>query len=300
MADGTDPSVLRRRLRVELRSSREAAGFTQPAAAKRLGWSQSKMIRAEAGLHGVSEGDVQAALALYGVTDAHVVAELTAAARGSRRHSWWHPHRNVVSLQFAQLLGHENQAVAVRVCHPLLVPSLLHTKDYAVALMSFYRNQERVREVIEIRMERQARLRANPEAEVVYVVGEEALHRWIGGPAVMRRQVEHLLDAGQDPNVTVKIVPFTAGTHPGLQSPFTLLRLTDPDEKLLFIESINGDKFFRDEPDLTAEYVEYFGMMTDLALSQEEGDALLREQIGRLRRAEETGNGRADRSACRP
>jgi transcriptional regulator with XRE-family HTH domain len=300
MADGTDPSVQRRRIRTELRSGREAAGLTQQEAAKRLGWSESKLTRAEAGLHGVSERDLQAALALYRVTDPGLVAELTAAAGGSRRHSWWHPYRDVVSLQFAQLLGHESQAASVRVCHPSLIPSLLHTREYATTLMSFYRNQERVQEVIGLRMERQERLRANPEAEVIYVLGEEALHRRIGGPGVMRRQVERLLDAGQDPHVTIQVVPFTAGTHPGLQSPFTLLRLTEPEEEMLFIESVNGDKFVRDEPELTAEYAEYFGVMTSLALPPEEADALLREQAARLRRAEEAGADRAEGSARRP
>ena len=295
MADGADPSVQRRRIRVVLRSSREAAGFTQDAAAERLGWSPSKVVRAEAGLHGVSEQDLKAALALYRVTDPDLVAELAAAARGSRRHSWWHPYRGMVSPQFAQLLGHESQAASVRACHPFLIPGLLHTREYAAALMSFYRDQERVREVIELRMQRQARLRANPAAEVAYVVGEEALHRWIGGPGVMRRQVERLLAAGRDPNVTILVVPFTAGTHPGLQSPFTLLGLTEPEEELLFIESVNGDRFFRDEPKLTAEYGDYFRAMSALALPQEEGNALLRDQAGRLRHAEEAGNDRAGR-----
>ena len=78
------------------------------------------------------------------------------------------------------------------------------------------------------------------------------------------------------------------------------LGLTEPEEVLLFIESVNGDKFFRDEPELTAEYAEYFETMTGLALPQAESDALLGEQIGRLSHAEETESDPAHESARRP
>ena len=130
---------------------------------------------------------------------------------------------------------------------------------------------------------------------MVYVVGQEALHREIGGPGVMRIQLELLLNAGQGRDVAVRIVPFSSGTHPGLQGPFTLLKLTEPDEKLLFVESVGGDRFVRDEPELIDEYERYLEMMTAKALSPEEGAALLEEQIGRLR-DQETGAGRTERA----
>jgi hypothetical protein len=108
----------------------------------------------------------------------------------------------------------------------------------------------------------------------------------------MRRQAEHLLDTGQCTDVAIRIVPFRGGSHPGLQSPFTLLRLRETDEELLFIESINGDDLVRDEPDRIAEYGEYFETMNGLALLPEDGDALLRERIDVLRHAEKTETGR--------
>lgn len=286
-----DPNVHRRRLGHELRRGREAAGLTQREAAKGVEWSLSKVIRIEAGAQGISVTDLSALLALYGVTDPDRVAALTDAARGSRGQSWWHGYRDIVSSQFAQLLGHESQAASLRITNPLLIPGLLHTKEYATALMGVYRDQGRTRRIIELRMERQERL-FNSGAESSFAIGEEALHRWIGGPGVLRRQVEHLVAMGQRPDVAIRIVPFREGSHPGLQSPFTLLRLKETEEEILYIESINGDQLARDEPDRNAEYGEYFETMYGLALSHEDGDALLRERIDHLRHTEKTETGR--------
>jgi transcriptional regulator with XRE-family HTH domain len=283
VTDGANPTVQRRQVGAELRRARAEAGLTQQEAAKELRWSPSKLIRAEAGIHGISEKDLRAALAHYGKTSLERTAELAVAARDSRRNSWWHDHRDVVSPQFAQLLGHEDLAASIQVCHPFLIPSLLQTEDYATDLMSFYKSQVRVREAIQLRMKRQERLRNNREAKAVYVVGQEALHRDIGGPGVMRTQLERLLKVGRDRDATVRIVPFSAGTHPGLQGPFTLLKLTEPDEKLLFIESVGGDRFVRDEPELTGEYENYLDMMMAKALSPEDGANLIKDRISRLR-----------------
>ena len=109
----------------------------------------------------------------------------------------------------------------------------------------------------------------------------------------MRRQLEHLLDMGQRPGVTIRIVPFTGGSHAGVGTPFTLLRLRKPEEEVLYIEGINGDQLDRDEPDRIAEYGEYFEAMNGLALSEEDGDALLAERIDTLRRAENPEASRA-------
>jgi transcriptional regulator with XRE-family HTH domain len=288
---GGDPSVHRRRLGVALRRGREAAGLTQRDAAKGVEWSLSKLIRIEAGAQGISVTDLNALLALYGVTDTVEVAALTTAARESRGQSWWNGYRDIVSLQFALLLGLESQAASLRVTHPFLIPGLLHTEEYAAALMGVYRDQGRAQRIIDLRMERQERLFGS-EAETFFVIGEEALHRWNGGPGVQRRQLQHLLDMGQRPGVTIRIVPFEGGSHPGLQCPFTLIRLAETDEEILFIESVNSDQLSRDEPDRIAEYAEYFETMNGLALSQEGGDALLSDRIDRLSHAEQTEPGR--------
>lgn len=283
---GVDPNVQRRWLGLELRKAREAAGVTQRAAAKELEWSLSKLIRIETGAQGVSVTDLKALVALYGVTDSVQVGALTEAARGSHGQTWWNGYRDIVSPQFAWLLGAESQGASLRVSRTAAIPGLLHTEAYAAAYMGAFKDPKgRVPRIIRLRMERQKRFFGSG-AESAFIVGEEALRGLHAGPGVMRRQFEHLLDMGQRPNVTIQIVPLTARSYGGFEIPFTLLQLHEPAEEVLYIESITGDLLARDEPELIAEFAEYFAAMSGLALSKEDGEALLAERIAALRLAE--------------
>src|SRR5580698_1513704 len=129
MAD--DPAIPRRRLRVELRAARAATGLTREDAARTLDWSLSKLVRIETGDQGVSVTDLRAMLGLYNITDERRITELAQLARGTRLHSRWSSYRELISRQFGQYLGLEGSASRIRVFHPMLVPALLHTDDYA-------------------------------------------------------------------------------------------------------------------------------------------------------------------------
>jgi transcriptional regulator with XRE-family HTH domain len=291
-AAADDPSVLRRRLLTYLRRQRETVGLTQREAADALDWSLSKLIRIETGMQGISVTDLKAVLALYGVTDNAMEASLIAAARGSRRQSWWHAaYRDIVSPQFAQYLGQEGIATSVQVFHPFLVPGLLHTEDYAAALLGAFPDPERARRIVELRMERQKRIFANSSRSLTIALNEEALYRWIGGPAVMRKQLQHLLGAAEASNMMLHVVPFTAGAHPGLGGPFVLLRGDETDDDTVFLESVSGDQLIRDDPETIKQYESYFEWLNRLSLSPEQVVDLLLELIDRLERASETGPG---------
>lgn len=278
MSGADDPNVQRRKLGTVLRRSREDADLTQRRVAEELDWSLSKVIRIETGAHGVSVTDLNAMLGLYGVTDDDVVAELRLAARGSRGQPWWHSYRELVSPQFARYLGYEDAAVSFRVFHPYLVPGLLHIESYAEELLSVHSEPDRVGRISELRNLRQERILARPGVTQTFVVNEEALYRWIGGPQRMSRQLQHLLDLSGTPGVSIRILPFSAGAHPGLLGPFIILRLDNGDE-VVFKESNSGDQFIRDDSEQIAQYDAYFEELREQALPEDQGDALLKEQI---------------------
>lgn len=282
MAAEGDPNVQRRKLRTALRKARENSHLTQREAAGSLDWSLSKVIRIEAGAQGLSVTDLKAMFELYGVTDEQLTTSLAAAARGSRGQSWWSGYRDIVSPQFAKYLGHENIATSFRIFHPLLIPGLLHTETYAAELLGAHPEPERARRIVELRMERQERLLTRKDLEFAFVVNEEALHRWIGGPRVMGQQLQHLLDMAGHANVFVHIVPFSVGAHPGLRGPIILLRLDETEEDLLFLESASGDLLTRDDPEQIAKYAAYFERLRELALPDEQGKTLLKELIDRF------------------
>jgi transcriptional regulator with XRE-family HTH domain len=283
MAPLADPRRQRRRLRVQLRQARDAASLTQRQAAERLEWSLSKLIRIEAGAVGVSVTDLRAMLQLYDVTDETKVKSLAEAARGSKGHSWWSGYRDIVTPQFAQYLGHEGSASSIRVFHPFLIPGLLHTRDYAFELLRVHSGTEKACRLADLRMERQRKLFEQAEPlDATFVLDEEALHRQIGGPEVMGWQLRRLLEASTRPGVSVQIVPYRAGAHPGLLGPFVVLSLADTDEDLLFAEGPGGDLVSRDDQHKIAEFIDYFETIRELALPDDQAKALIYDLIGQL------------------
>ncbi|MDX3585326.1 helix-turn-helix domain-containing protein [Streptomyces europaeiscabiei] len=265
MARDIDPSLNRRRLRIELRKARESAGLTQRDAAQGLEWSLSKLIRIEAGTVGLGVTDLRALLQQYRVTDTSLVAELEEAARGSKGQSWWAQYSDLVSPQFAQYLGYEGAANTIRMYNPIVLPGLLQTEDYATALLSARTPEARVRRQVELRTTRQERsLDGDHGPEVGIVLDEASVRRVVGGPAVMRRQLERIKTVARHPRVSLQLLPFSVGAHYGTTTPFILLGFKDDDD-LLYIEGPTGGLSNRDDLALTARYQECFEDISSIA-----------------------------------
>jgi transcriptional regulator with XRE-family HTH domain len=283
MAVANDPAAPRRMLMAELRAARGLARLTREAAARRLDWSLSKLVRIETGDQGVSVTDLQAMLRLYDVTDEQRIDELTQLARGTRAHSWWTGYREYISRQFGQYLGLEDSASRVQAFHPMLVPALLHTNDYAFELLRARMSEKEAKALMELRTQRQERLLGRPEPpRMEFLFGEEALIRPIGGPEVMQRQLRRLLELAVAPSVSIRIVPLSVGAHPGLSGSFILLRLKETDEELLFLEGAGSDLVSRDNPQIIDPFIGYFKALTDLALSEDRTISLIRHSLGKL------------------
>ncbi len=261
-----DPNVLRRKLGIELRKHRESLHFKQQEAADQLDWSLSKLIRIEKGAHAVSVGDLRSVIDVYKITDEVEIATLLATARRARGQSWWSRYRDVVSPQFARYLGHEGMADTFRVFHPYLIPGLLQTEEYATELLKVLEDQKAAQLLVDLKMARQELLFSQPGLSFTFIMGEEALHRLVGGPRVMQRQRERLADLGSRSNVALRVVPYSAGAYPGLLGPFVMLALMESGEDVLFQESVGGDQLVRDDPETMARYAEYFEAMADQCL----------------------------------
>ncbi|MEV5984311.1 helix-turn-helix transcriptional regulator [Streptomyces sp. NPDC052051] len=272
MARDIDPSLNRRRLRIELRRAREEAGLTQREAADALEWSLSKVIRLEAGTVSLSVTDLRALLQLYRVTEPVRVADLEEAARGSKGLAWWAPYSDMVRPQFAQYLGYESAATSIRTYHPTLIPALFQTEDYTMALLAPRSAPQRARRSAELRTTRQERAYDGDQGpEVHLVLDEAAIRRVIGGPGVMRHQLEHLKTLSRHPRITMRLLPFTAGAHYSVASSFVLLGFKDDDD-LIYLEGPTGSVSNRDDLDLTARYQECF---EDISTKAYDGDRLI-------------------------
>jgi transcriptional regulator with XRE-family HTH domain len=283
------PSFYRRRVREALRKAREHAGHTQREAARELDWSMSKLVRIEAGSVGVSITDLRAMLALYGVEDADRVNELVGMTRASKERPWFSKFENVLSPAFAQYLGYEGSASVIRGFQPLTIPGVLQTDDYARAVIEASRVDE-IDERVELRTTRQELLERPDRPEIYYILDEAALHRNVGGAAVMRSQLRHLRDLAKEPRLSVRIIPFSAGAHTSMKGSFTILEFADWDEDVLYLETAGGSVTSREDQKSIADYRENFELLTEMALEDEDSVALIEERINDLLNVESPRN----------
>src|SRR4051812_17878609 len=137
------PTIRRRRLGIELRRHREAAGITIDVVADRLGCSPSKVSRIETGHTSATPSDVQHILDIYGVDDS-VTVELVQIAREARQKGWWHPYSMVLTSAY---VGLEAAARSIRAYEPQVVPGLLQSEEYAIALIRGARLEDTDQEI---------------------------------------------------------------------------------------------------------------------------------------------------------
>ena len=231
-ASSEGPTVRLRRLGMELRVLREAAGLSSQQAAEELGCSQSKISRVETSKSPVSVRDVRDLLGLYGVTDEEQRERLLGLARDSRQRGWWAEFGSWLPSGFDTYAGMEAATASVRAYQAQLVHGLLQTEDYARALLRALRvedTRESVEKLVEFRMARQAQLtRAESPLRLWVIFEEEVLKRPVGGPAVMQAQLQRILEAAEEPTITIQVLPTARGAHAGLDGSFSVFEFPDP------------------------------------------------------------------------
>jgi transcriptional regulator with XRE-family HTH domain len=261
--DIPSPAVQRRRLRAELRRARLDAGLTQETVAQSMDWSLSKLIRIENGSVGISTNDLKVILQHYNITDEKRTTELLALSRAARDRSWWQTYGGgSISKRLIQLIEYENAAFISRQYEDLVIPVLLQTEDY----MRVSSNQltpamsdSEVDTLIEVRLKRQELLRRSAAPQFFFVVDEAVVRRDVGGKAVMHPLLQRLIDTAELPNVTIEVIPFTAGLLPGLQTPFVIHEFSDgADDDVLYLEYPRVDLLSRDDPDEILNFREDF------------------------------------------
>ncbi|MFK0171080.1 DUF5753 domain-containing protein [Streptomyces sp. NPDC090306] len=170
---------------------------------------------------------------LYGVNEAGAVDRLLSLARTDRERrkarGWWNQYPQLRSL--VEYVALEDIATGVRTWQGAFVPGLLQTPDYARALAignADWDDPDEIEPFVEAKIARQARLAdANP-LNLWAIVGEGALRQLVGGRDVMRAQLTHLTDLVGLRNVRLQVVPFLAGSHPGMTSAFSVVSFAEP------------------------------------------------------------------------
>ncbi|MDF5753958.1 helix-turn-helix transcriptional regulator [Spongiactinospora sp. TRM90649] len=271
------PTVRGRRLAHEIRRIREAAGLSGEQAARRLGWDQSKISRMENARMRITSGEVMELCEVYSVT-AEEREELVRLAREARRQGWWHPYRAVLKTGFGQFLGFEAEAATYRSYDAQVVPGLFQTGDYArAALLGSRRGgSDDADRAVQVRLARQARVTASDRPLNVWqIVEEAALRRVVGGPAIMRGQFRRLLELGELANVSLQVLPLTAGVHAAIDGSFVLLTF-DGYPDVLYLEHLMGCVYL-EEPEETHAASLVFDHLRAAALNTGDSASLIRD-----------------------
>lgn len=280
-----DPTVQRRRLRLELRKARDAAKLRQADVAHAMDWSPSKLIRIERGDVGISTNDLRALLSHYGVKDKGRVNDLLELAKSSRGTSFYDQYTDLLKPGFKEYLAYESSASVIRQYDPIRVPGLLQTEEYARALFEGLGESggETADRGWAVRRHRQEVVHDRDiPPEMLFCLDEAALRRHIGGRQVMRHQLERLREYADEPYITIQVLPFTCGAHPGMSGNFIVLEFSDPNlDDLVHLESIDTITI-RDDTDRIARYLDEFEKLRELALTPEQSGDFLETQVVEL------------------
>jgi transcriptional regulator with XRE-family HTH domain len=270
------PAVRRRKLGAELRALRARTRLTSGEAAALVGWHQSKVSRIETGASGVKPADVGRLLDAYGVEEPELrelLLMLAGSEDGGGRQNWWNAYRGVLPPTYRDFISLESQASGIRTLETSVVPGLLQTPEYARAVTRAAVDgleDDKLDALVEVRLARQDVLRADPPLSLRAVLDEAVLHREVGGPEVMARQLQRLLDAARLPQVRLQVLPFAAGAHIGITGPFVIFSFPSrSDLDVVVLDHLTSSLYLERKEDLQA-YSEAFNSLRIHALSPED------------------------------
>ncbi|MGH3887842.1 MAG: helix-turn-helix domain-containing protein [Pseudonocardiaceae bacterium] len=279
MDRGVSPTLRLWQLAESLRGHRERAELTIEEAATRLKphsprWSRSKLQRVETRSYAPQPTEVEHLAAVYEVP-ADETAVLVRMAREARQKGWW--QSSALPKLTQTIVGLEQAATTVRQFELALLPGLLQTSDYARALMTTLeptRPIEVLENLVAARMIRQHVLTGADPLTYEVILSEAVLRCPVGGNRVMRGQLERLQELIGAPNISIQVLPFVAGPHPGMEGAFTLLTLPNLAHDVGYVEGPAGS-IYLEEQDHVRRCIMRFAVLSSLALSAAESADLI-------------------------
>jgi transcriptional regulator with XRE-family HTH domain len=263
-----------------LQDLRERAGLKREEAARILRVAPATVRRMEMAEVALKIPYLQLLLKSYGVADDEADAFVTLAEEANRP-GWWQRFHDILPGWFSMYVSLEGAASLIRSYEPHFVPGLLQTEEYARGVMRSgaigQTRPEDIERYVALRMERQSLLTREDAPRVWIVMDETALRRPVGGPDVMREQIDKLLESVELPHVTLQVAPFAAGPHPGTFGPFVLFRFAMAElPDMVYSEYLTGAVYL-DARTEVATHLEVMDRMAAQAATAQRTKELLRD-----------------------
>ena len=277
----TGTTVLRMILGRQLRALRKKAGLDFDQAAEATLVSSHTVRRMESSEGGLKLVTVRAALQAYGITDSSEIDAFLDLCRKANQPGWWHSYSDVLPSWFSLAVGLEEAAALIRSYDPQAVPGLLQAPGYADAIIRTGfpdATSEETERRVSLQLARQQILARPSPPRLWAVIDEAALRRPAAttGPEIMREQIDHLINAAAQPNVTLQILPFSAGLHPAMFGPCRHFRFDADQPDIVCCEFPTGAQYL-DRPDEVTQYVQILDRVSAQAAPPASTPAALRE-----------------------
>jgi transcriptional regulator with XRE-family HTH domain len=273
VAEG-NPTLRRRELGFLLRKLRTERGLSVDDVTKRLLFSATKVSRLETGRAGASPRDIRDLCVLYEITDPAEREQLMSLAREGKQRAWWQE----LALPYATYVGLEAEASSLSDYNTDVVTGLLQVESYARAILEVADppiDPTAIEQRIEARIKRQALLEQDAGPVLHCILDEGALHRPIGGSAVMRDQLARIVEVAALRKVTFQLIPLAIGAHPALDGTFVIVQFDEPMiNDVVYVEGVVGNIYMESAADLE-RYNRIFLRLRSIALSPEDSIALV-------------------------
>ena len=274
----TWPAVRRVQVGLMLRALRDRSGVKSKEINETLDWYVGKIQKVESGNLTVSAAEVNELIRLYGVEDQDEADRLRALAKEARRRD--QPAR--VPDWAATYVALEGAATEIKYYDPEVIPPVLQTEHTArAALSNPLDDTQDVEPAVAERVRLADRLLADDSPQLWCVIGEASLFRQVGGPKVLRDQLQHVRKLAARPNITLQILPFDVGEHVALGSAWTLLHLEEPSATFVYTEALTSGDYL-DKPAHTDRYVKAFDTLRMVSASDRVTVEMLDRRIKEL------------------
>lgn len=277
------PTVRRRRLRHELRRLRTERGLTIEDVQEQSNGDikAPTLSRWETGERGMRPVDLRLLLDIYDVNGVERDTLLT-LAREAKERGWWQAYGSAIPGWFQVYVGLEAEASSIREYASELMPGLLQTADYYRAFLSTSPVDPDIEKKVAVRIARQERLTGDDRPRYWAVLNEAVIRRTLGSAEVMSAQLDRIVELATLPEITIQVLPFSAGAHPAMEGPYSILGFPVPlDPDVAYLESQSGSVYVEDEDEVD-RFSHMFSHLIAKALSPDDSVALISDVARRL------------------
>ena len=245
------PTVAQWQLGRELHQLRAQHRLTITQVAKVLEVTTSTVSRWEAAERVPREKELRQLTRHYELPEQEAESLLQLRRQAGKR-GWWQSYD--LEQRYGTFIGLEASASEIEAYTSTVVTGLFQTENYARAIISGVDSSVTADELerqIEVRHERVSQNLDEGGPNMWVILGESAVRQQVGGMAVMREQITHLLELSEHPKITLQVIPHEAGAHVGMVVPtFMILRLPQNGLSTVYVEGYRSNLFLENSEDL--------------------------------------------------